>query len=148
MRGRCWRRAARARDSDCHGAHETTGLSLTQLKSESAGHNPNGPFRGPPPKGPVRGMPACGIRGDSLLRRPPRVRRDRPAAGSVEERQVMLKRVSFFVYGAVCYLVFFATFLYAIGFIGNFAVPTTLDGPATDSLGLSLAINLGLLSLF
>src|SRR5262245_61932084 len=60
----------------------------------------------------------------------------------------MVKRVSLFVYGAVCYIVFFATFLYAIGFIGNFAVPTTLDGPATDSLGLALAINLGLLSLF
>jgi len=60
----------------------------------------------------------------------------------------MVKRVSFFVYGAVCYLVFFATFLYAIGFIGNFAVPRTLDGTATDSLGLALAINLGLLSLF
>ena len=60
----------------------------------------------------------------------------------------MVKRVSFFVYGAVSYLVFFATFLYAIGFIGNVAVPRTLDGPATDSLGLALAINLGLLSLF
>jgi protein-S-isoprenylcysteine O-methyltransferase Ste14 len=60
----------------------------------------------------------------------------------------MLKRVSFFVYGAACYAAFLGTFLYAIGFIGNFLVPTTLDGPATDSLGLALAINTGLLALF
>ena len=42
----------------------------------------------------------------------------------------MAKRIGFFVYGVVCYAVFFATFLYAIGFIGGFGVPTTLDGPA------------------
>ena len=60
----------------------------------------------------------------------------------------MVKRILFFLYGAVCYLVFFGTFLYAIGFIGNFAVPTALDGPATGSLATALAINAGLLTLF
>ena len=58
------------------------------------------------------------------------------------------KRILFFLYGVICYLVFFGTFLYAVGFIGNFAVPTTLDGPATDSLPVALAINAGLLALF
>ncbi len=60
----------------------------------------------------------------------------------------MFKRVVFFGYGVICYLIFFATFLYAIGFIGNFAVPTTLDGEASGPLGVSLAIDLGLLTLF
>jgi protein-S-isoprenylcysteine O-methyltransferase Ste14 len=60
----------------------------------------------------------------------------------------MLKRILFFAYGVFCYLVFFATFLYAIGFIGNFGVPTTLDGPATGPLWLGLLINTGLLTLF
>lgn len=60
----------------------------------------------------------------------------------------MLKRVLFFVYGSFSYLVFLGTFLYAIGFIGNFGVPTTLDGAATKPLGTSLAIDLALLTVF
>ena len=60
----------------------------------------------------------------------------------------MLKRILFFLYGVACYLVFFGTLLYAIGFIGNFGVPTALDGPATDPLATALAINTGLLGLF
>jgi protein-S-isoprenylcysteine O-methyltransferase Ste14 len=60
----------------------------------------------------------------------------------------MLKRVLYFAYGVVCYLVFLATFLYAIAFIGNLGVPTALDGPAKDSLGRALAVNTGLLALF
>ena len=60
----------------------------------------------------------------------------------------MIKRIGFFVYGVVCYAVFFATFLYAIGFIGNVVVPKTLDGRPTAPLAISLAIDLGLLSLF
>jgi methanethiol S-methyltransferase len=59
-----------------------------------------------------------------------------------------MKRLSIFVYGVVCYAVFFATFLYAIGFIGNFAVPTTIDAPASHSLWTALLINVGLLALF
>ncbi|HUR79444.1 MAG TPA: isoprenylcysteine carboxylmethyltransferase family protein [Thermoanaerobaculia bacterium] len=60
----------------------------------------------------------------------------------------MLKRTAFFVYGLLCYAVFFATFLYAIGFIGGFVVPTTLDGPRTGSLAAAIAIDVALLGLF
>ena len=60
----------------------------------------------------------------------------------------MAKRIAFFVYGVACYFVFLGTFLYAIGFIGNFGVPTTLDGPATGPLLSALAVNTGLLALF
>src|ERR1051326_1318517 len=61
---------------------------------------------------------------------------------------IMIKRIGFFAYGVVCYAVFFATFLYAIGFIGNVFVPKTLDGRPTASLPVSLAIDLALLALF
>src|SRR5688572_18200168 len=60
----------------------------------------------------------------------------------------MIKRLLFFTYGVICYLVFFGTFLYAIAFIGGFGVPTTLDGPASGPLAAALAINAGLLALF
>jgi protein-S-isoprenylcysteine O-methyltransferase Ste14 len=52
------------------------------------------------------------------------------------------------VYGIACYAVFFATFLYAIGFIGNFGVPKTMDSAPTLAPGLALAVDLGLLALF
>src|SRR5688572_16700304 len=68
--------------------------------------------------------------------------------GPFGRRRTMLKRIAFFAYGVVSYLVFFGTFLYAIGFVGNIAVPRALDGPVTGSLGASLAIDLGLLALF
>jgi methanethiol S-methyltransferase len=60
----------------------------------------------------------------------------------------MLKRIAFFIYGSVSYLIFFGTFLYAIGFIGNFGVPTTLDGARSGSLAVALAIDVALLGLF
>jgi methanethiol S-methyltransferase len=60
----------------------------------------------------------------------------------------MLKRILFFAYGIFSYLIFLGTFLYAIGFIGNFGVPTTLDGPASGPFAISLAIDAGLLTLF
>ncbi|HEU4522363.1 MAG TPA: isoprenylcysteine carboxylmethyltransferase family protein [Thermoanaerobaculia bacterium] len=60
----------------------------------------------------------------------------------------MLKRTAFFAYGVLCYAIFFGTFLYAIGFIGGFLVPTTLDGAPSDPLMKALAIDLGLLGLF
>lgn len=60
----------------------------------------------------------------------------------------MLKRIMFFAYGSVSYLIFFGTFLYAIAFIGNFGVPRTLDGELNGSLGIAFAIDAGLLALF
>jgi len=61
---------------------------------------------------------------------------------------MMFKRILFFAYGVFSYLIFFGTFLYAIGFIGNFGVPRTLDGSASGSFGLNLLIDAGLLTLF
>ena len=60
----------------------------------------------------------------------------------------MGKRVFYFVYGLVSYLVFLATFLYAVGFIGGFGVPTRLDAPAALPFGEALLIDAGLLGLF
>jgi protein-S-isoprenylcysteine O-methyltransferase Ste14 len=59
-----------------------------------------------------------------------------------------MKRILFFLYGLVAYVIFLGTFLYAIGFIGDFLVPTTLDGPARGSMGAAVLVDLGLLALF
>jgi protein-S-isoprenylcysteine O-methyltransferase Ste14 len=60
----------------------------------------------------------------------------------------MIKRTAVFAYGVISYAIFFATFLYAVAFIGNFGVPKTLDGVPRDPLFVALAVNLGLLALF
>ena len=60
----------------------------------------------------------------------------------------MLKRLMFFAYGVIAYVVFLATFLYAIAFVGGFAVPTRLDADASGPLLPSLAIDALLLTVF
>lgn len=59
-----------------------------------------------------------------------------------------MSRMLIFVYGAVSYLAFLATFLYAVGFIGNFAVPKSMDSAAAGDWTTALLTDLGLLSLF
>src|SRR6185436_6108609 len=60
----------------------------------------------------------------------------------------MIRRLSIFAYGVVSYGIFFASFLYAIGFVGGFGVPRTIDGALEGSLAVALAVDLGLLGLF
>ena len=59
-----------------------------------------------------------------------------------------MKRALAFAYGVGSYLVFFGSFLYAIGFIGNFAVPKTMDSPGDGRWLHALLADLGLLGLF
>jgi protein-S-isoprenylcysteine O-methyltransferase Ste14 len=60
----------------------------------------------------------------------------------------MIGRISTLLYGIFCYLVFLASFLYAIAFLGDFGVPRTIDSGLQGSIGHALAINAGLLALF
>lgn len=60
----------------------------------------------------------------------------------------MLKRRTAFFYGLFCYGVFLATFLYAIGFLGNFGVPKSIDSGPQVPLAYALAVNLALLGVF
>lgn len=60
----------------------------------------------------------------------------------------MFSRIVGFLYGVVCYLAFFATFLYAIGFIGNFVVPKSIDSGPHRAFTYALGIDAALLGLF
>ena len=52
------------------------------------------------------------------------------------------------VYGGLCYVLFLLTFLYAIGFVGDFGVPKSIDSGASGPLGEALIVDVILLTLF
>lgn len=60
-----------------------------------------------------------------------------------------MSRSIYLVFGAIAYLIFFATFLYLIAFVGNLSVvPRTVDRSPGAELPAALAINLALILLF
>src|SRR4029453_7971549 len=73
----------------------------------------------------------------------------RAPACSPAKENAMTKRLLIFAYGLASYLVFLATFLSAIAFVGGCpAVPSRLDGPLRTSLPLALAVDGALLTVF
>ncbi len=51
-------------------------------------------------------------------------------------------------YGVLCYAVFLVTFLYAIGFVGDFGVPRSIDNGLTAPTGTAITIDVLLMSVF
>lgn len=59
-----------------------------------------------------------------------------------------MKRLTVFAYGTACYGVSLLTLVYAAGFLGNLAVPKSIDSPRDGSLPEALLVDLALLTLF
>lgn len=59
-----------------------------------------------------------------------------------------MNRVAGLFYGFITYAIFFATFVYAAGFVGNILVPKGIDSLPNVPMAQAMLINLGLLGLF
>jgi methanethiol S-methyltransferase len=60
----------------------------------------------------------------------------------------MSRRVLFFAYGTVSYLLFLAVFLYAVVFLADVFVPRSVSVGPAESVATALVINIALLALF
>ncbi|HWA26264.1 MAG TPA: isoprenylcysteine carboxylmethyltransferase family protein [Lacunisphaera sp.] len=79
----------------------------------------------------------------------PAARRD-DASTAPENRTFhpLSHRLGVLAFGVVSYAIFFATFCYAVGFVGNFVVPKSIDSARSAPFGVALLVNCGLLGLF
>src|SRR5262245_59291188 len=63
--------------------------------------------------------------------------------------KLAMARMTFFVYGVACHLLFLAVYVYMAAFFGGIPfVPKAVDGPVGASLPWALAINAGLVVAF
>ena len=70
----------------------------------------------------------------------------RPAEGL---HPTMIARMLVLLYGVTVYLFFFGTFVYLVGFVGNWFVPKSIDsGPPATSIGSAIAVDVLLLAAF
>jgi protein-S-isoprenylcysteine O-methyltransferase Ste14 len=59
-----------------------------------------------------------------------------------------MSKFAVLMFGVVSYFVFFATFLYAIGFVGNVFVPKSIDSGTDTNIASALLVNVILLTIF
>lgn len=59
-----------------------------------------------------------------------------------------MTRTLILAYGIAAYILFLVSFLYAVGFVGGFVVPKTIDSGAKETVINAVLIDLGLLSMF
>lgn len=59
-----------------------------------------------------------------------------------------MKKTAIFLYGICAYVIFLVSFLYAIGFVGDFLVPKTINSGTEAASWPSLGINLLLMTIF
>jgi methanethiol S-methyltransferase len=69
-------------------------------------------------------------------------------SNTLEQKGHIMGRIAAFLYGLVAYLLFFFTFLYAIGFITGVAVPKTIDSGPVAPIVEALIVNILLMTLF
>src|SRR5262249_42722561 len=76
------------------------------------------------------------------------VLRCKPPTRFLQKGDRAMHRIGVFVYGVFSYLCFLATFLYAVGFVGGFGVPRSIDSPAEGPLATAVLVNVLLLAVF
>lgn len=59
-----------------------------------------------------------------------------------------MKKIIILIYGFIAYIIFLGSFLYAIGFVGDFIVPKTINTGTETTFTQALIINLALLTVF
>ena len=67
---------------------------------------------------------------------------------SPDVRGTPTERLSAFLYGLLAYLVFFVSFLYAIGFVSGSVVPKTIDSGEAAPAAEAVVVNMLLMSVF
>ena len=59
-----------------------------------------------------------------------------------------MQRIGVFAYGVLSYACFLATFLYAVGFVGGFGVPRSIDSAAEGPVATAVLVDVLLLAAF